>query len=74
MVLVLLSVLLPYSLSVCEQAEKPELFDHAFRDTLMRASIGQWQSKGSKNLTVSHKKVLNLSQLKKLLAHIFEIS
>jgi len=36
------SVLLPYSFSVCEQAEKLEVLDHAFSVTSMSASIGQW--------------------------------
>ena len=40
-VVVLLSVLLPYSFSVCEQAEKLEVLDHAFSVTSMSASIGQ---------------------------------
>ena len=41
MVLQYYSVLLPYSLSVCEQAEKLEVLDHAFSVTSMSASIGQ---------------------------------
>ena len=40
-VVVLLSVLLPYSFPVCEQAEKLEVLDHAFGVTSMSASIGQ---------------------------------
>ena len=39
-VMLLLSVLLPYSLSVCE-AEKLEALDHALSVTSMSASIGQ---------------------------------
>ena len=42
MVLRYYSVLLPYSFSVCEQAEKLEILDHAFSVTSMTASIGQW--------------------------------
>ena len=37
----LLSVLLPYSLSACEQAEKLGVLDHAFSVTSMSESIGQ---------------------------------
>ena len=40
-VVVLLSLLLPYSLSVCEQAEKLEVLDYALSVTSMSASIGQ---------------------------------
>ena len=35
------AVLLPYSFSVCEQAEKLEVLDHAFTVISMSASIGQ---------------------------------
>ena len=34
-------VLLPYSLSVCEQAEKLEVLEYAFSVTSKSASIGQ---------------------------------
>ena len=40
-VVVLLSVLLRYSYSVCEQAEKLEVLDHDFTVTSMGSSIGQ---------------------------------
>ena len=35
------AVLLPYSFSLCEQAEKLEVLDHALSVTSMSASIGQ---------------------------------
>ena len=35
------AVLLPYSFSVCEQAEKLDVLDHALSVTSMSASIGQ---------------------------------
>ena len=41
MVLRYYSVLLPYSFSVCEQAEKLDVLDYALSVTSMSASIGQ---------------------------------
>ena len=35
------SLLLPYSFSVCDQAEKLEVLDHAFAVILTTARIGQ---------------------------------